>query len=171
MRDLPILVWSSPRKTLMRSGWAKIPGPPLARTAPCAEVDHAPPTLFEKTARRDFIQLQPRVSMARSTALGRIARDVQKIIFFHTLRTNVRWARRCEKVAARSTSKISQTALRTDIPHKFSWGCMATQCTCILVCPLFHLTYLIHPVIRLRADLPISPGGQFCVNEKRCPFF
>ena len=80
--------------------------------------------------------------MARSATFRRIARDVEEIAFFMALRTDIGRRCRCDGVATFVALPVRQATIWTNIPHKFTRLCVATQGTLHFSFSLFHLIYL-----------------------------
>jgi hypothetical protein len=80
--------------------------------------------------------------MARPTALGRIARDVQEITFFLAFWADIGWSSCCDKESTLTTFPVSLATLRTNIADKLARCCISAQGTHMLVYFLFHLNFL-----------------------------
>ena len=70
---------------------------------------------------------QPRINVARPSALGNIASDIYELTVPTTFRANIWWSCDCNKESAVGTFPVSQSTLGTDISCKLTVSRIATM--------------------------------------------
>ncbi len=83
--------------------------------------------------------LQPRIDIAGTATVRRIAGNIKENTFFITLWTDIRRSSNCDGVTTLLTLPKRQVAFRTNIPNEFTRCCKTTQGTLHFFIIFLHL--------------------------------